>query len=845
MNSDLPETAEGCVVHAWYDGRRKLIQILGRLSDGRSFAVGLEPPAQAAGIDRAYEERFRELLAREAARSPGRKSGHVSDESIRLADRGFSLFDGRPCVSIETDDERGFERACALAKNNGIPVAGLSMKGAQAALVQLGIRYGLSVTGKCRTGRRVDAVFTDASIAPAHRSRAPLSVLSIDIETEEPSGKIRCVALAMRNPERKTLVFAGPDFTVPNAGTGETGENVEAGSASRDWIVVTPDERSLLLEVSRRIAYFDPDILTGWNVVDFDFLRLSAACARCGVPFDYGRSVEEGRYFPAEQSGGRMRSASVFLPGRQVLDGLRLVRTGWERYDSYSLESVAQKELGRGKTEAADGKNKLAELDRLYAEDPLSFCEYCMNDAVLVLDILDKKELIPHTIERAALTGAGLDKAWTSVASFERIYAEGLYARRIFPPEFEEGRKVSGAAGGTVLEPASGMFSNVAVFDFRSLYPSVMRTFNIDPHAYERALRLPRETGGSAESSAEHAADQTIAAPNGARFVRERGVLPELIDDWFGERIAAIERGDDGAAFVYKILMNSFYGVLGTPSCRYARTELAGAITSFGKMCLHFARDFFTERGYRVLYGDTDSVFVELERAGEAGGEASAETAGESAGEAPADTSVETAAQVRPHPAFEPERLERLADELNRELSVHIREKWNCESHIGIRFEKLYTRFFIPRLRSAEADGEDAGRGRAKGYAGMLAARDGAEAEVEIKGMEAARSDYVPLTRRFQRELLRRIFASDSTAEASAYIRSILEQLYGGELDGELVFKKRLARTPESYSANTPPHVRVAKALGWKNRRGTVEYLITLNGAEAAGRETAPIDYAW
>ena len=57
--------------------------------------------------------------------------------------------------------------------------------------------------------------------------------------------------------------------------------------------------------------------------------------------------------------------------------------------------------------------------------------------------------------------------------------------------------------------------------------------------------------------------------------------------------------------------MNSFYGVLGSGSCRYARTELAGAITSFARKWLHFSRDWFLSRGLRVLYGDTDSLFVE------------------------------------------------------------------------------------------------------------------------------------------------------------------------------------------------------------------------------------------
>lgn len=807
----IEETAEGCVVHAWYDGKRKLIQILGRLADGRSFAAGVTPPGTAAGIDREQGRFLRELLDRSAPCGNG-----ASKPAVRLEDRGFRLFDAKPCLNIEADSQRDFERALSVAKQHRIAVADLGLKGAQEALVQLGIRYGVRVSGTVRAGRRVDAVFTQAAVESAHSVRPALSVLSLDIETEEPSGRIRCISLAMRTvpPKGRAEEMPGADPGAEPAGDMPPAENralVFAGTwpeglAVPPWISVQEDERLLLLEASRLIAQYDPDILTGWNVIDFDFLRLAAACERCRVPFDFGRSVESGKYFPAESSGGRARSASVFLPGRQVLDALRLVRTGWDRYDSYGLETVAQAVLGRGKTEVADGRNKLAELDRLYAEDPLSFCEYCMNDAVLVLDILDRKELIQHTAERAALTGAGLDKAWTSVASFERIYAELLFARRIFPPGFETGRKVSGAAGGTVLEPASGMFGAVAVFDFRSLYPSLMRTFNIDPHAYERALR------------SDSASEETIIAPNGAAFVRERGVLPRLIDDWFEARVAAISRGDDGAAFVYKILMNSFYGVLGTPSCRYARTELAGAITSFGKVCLHFARDFFIARGFRVLYGDTDSVFVELG--------------------AP-EPKVEA---LEPKVEALEAKLEALASELNRELALFVQKDWNCESHIQIRFEKLYTRFFIPRLRTA---GEGDERGRSKGYAGLLAAKGGKDAEVEIKGMEAARSDYVPLARRFQTELLRLIFTGNGTGDAAEFIRQTLEKLFKGEFDAELVFKKRLVRVPESYIANVPPHIKVARSLGWKNRRGTVEYVMTTNGAEALSLQTSPIDYLW
>jgi DNA polymerase-2 len=74
-------------------------------------------------------------------------------------------------------------------------------------------------------------------------------------------------------------------------------------------------------------------------------------------------------------------------------------------------------------------------------------------------------------------------------------------------------------------------------------------------------------------------------------------------------------------------------------------------------------------------------------------------------------------------------------------------------------------------------------------------------------------------------------------------IRETLKKLRRGELDGELVYRKRLTRPPETYTASTPPQVKAARALGWKNRRGTVEYVWTRTGAEPVSLPHAPLDY--
>ena len=109
-----------------------------------------------------------------------------------------------------------------------------------------------------------------------------------------------------------------------------------------------------------------------------------------------------------------------------------------------------------------------------------------------------------------------------------------------------------------------------------------------------------------------------------------------------------------------------------------------------------------------------------------------------------------------------------------------------------------------------------------------------------FKGLEAVRTDWTPLARRFQRELFRRVFAGEPYAE---WVRRLSGQLFEGELDGELVYRKRLRRDLGSYAEQgAPPHVVAARQLERPGRE--VEYVITTHGPQPIGRVSAPIDYA-
>jgi len=791
------EVFYGFIVHSYADLRRNRLYLLGRLADGRSFAVVEENWRPCIHIPESGLPRAMSIL-----------SAFKFEETSAL--ESFSGVEKLTCFNFSSYQERS--RAAAVLEEAGIPSPDSSIKPADLYLIEKQVRGPVFLEGCVQPGKRVDIVIRAPVISASEKPPAiPLRIASIDIETDVPSGVIRAVSIAQVSAVNNEI--ADNDNSINSTVRVLLPANTPQPTHSSPLPTLPPpvfhtDEKSMLCAFAEDIRAIDPDVLTGWNFLDFDFPHLAERFGKLGLPFTIGRSSDSAKFFPGEDDGSRYwrrRSAAAVVPGRQVLDALRVMRAGIQSRSaamSFSLDDIAWQVLGEGKTVHETGDEKIAALDRLYAQDPVRFGEYCRRDAQLVLRILARTGLFRLTLERASLTGVSLDKAWTSVVSFERIYGMQLRKNGIAPPPPNDGADVTGAAGGTVLESESGLFNNVAVFDFRSLYPTIMRTFNIDPLSHARA--------GSEK-------EKPIVAPNGAVFSRKAGLLPALIGEYFATRRIALDSGDAVAAQVYKILMNSFYGVLGTAACRYGKSELAGAITSFARKWLLFSRDWFNSRGLRVLYGDTDSLFVET-----------------GLGDVPL-------AEFEDHCAH-------LVKELNLLITQTVKKEYGLESFIELRFEKAYRRFLIPPIRhfhSAESEhsGEiREGRGRAKGYGGYLLQADGST-EVEVKGMEAVRSDTTPLARRLQLELLELVFAGCTEEEFRERVGQTIRELRSGSLDHELIYRKRLTRFPETYTSSTPPQVKAARALGWKKKRGTVEYLWTVNGPEPTALPHGKPDY--
>jgi DNA polymerase-2 len=451
--------------------------------------------------------------------------------------------------------------------------------------------------------------------------------------------------------------------------------------------------------------------------------------------------------------------------------------------DDYGLDAVARSVLGEGKTLA--GRGRAEEILRLFEEDRERLVLYNRTDARLALEVLERLRLVELAVERSRLTGLPIDRVASSIAAFDFLYLTALGARRIVAPSVRVESEIAlPQAGGHVLEPVPGLYANVAVLDFKSLYPSLIRTFEIDP------LNLVRPEAGQADAD-------PIEAPNGAAFARRKSILGGILDELVPRREEARRAGDGVKSHAIKILMNSFYGVLGTPACRFHDPRLANAITSFGRELLLWCQARIETEGLRVLYGDTDSLFVATGAADAAAARAKGEA---------------------------------LADLLNRELARHVAERWRVTSRLELVFDQLYLRLCLPAVRHGTA-------GARKRYAGLVDTRGGAR--VVFTGMEAVRGDWTELAKEVQRELYARLFGELPVLE---YLRSVIAELRSGNLDDRLVYRKALRKPPDAYTATTPPHVAAARKIPGKTR-GRVAYVVTTDGPEPASDRRHPFDY--
>jgi DNA polymerase-2 len=587
--------------------------------------------------------------------------------------------------------------------------------------------------------------------------------------------------------------------------------------SEQDGYFAYPDERSLLTAFLQAVREIDPDVLIGWNVINFDLRYLAGRCADLGMTLDLGIDGPVDLIEP-EGGGGYGRFGSNWLariPGRAVLDGINMLKAAFIPMEGYSLDAVATEILGRHKLIELEGEAKMAEIERRFREDKPALAKYNLEDSVLVHEIFNKLSLSQLALRKTQLTGLALDRMGGSVAALDFLYLPRLHRAGFVADTGNRAPADEGVPGGLVLEGEPGIHRNVLVLDFKSLYPSIIRTFLIDPLGAAAAQYGLASTGskespssGIAESGNPDELTQAavpptsnmpvtlVKGPAGPPFVREWAILPGLVANLMDARESAKRTGDKSLSQAVKIIMNSFYGVLGNPGCRFFHPDLAGTITRTGQWILLESKRYLESRGHRVLYGDTDSLFV---HAPEADGLESLRAIGSE-----------------------------LAASLNADLAKVLMERFQVESHMTIQFEKVFLRFFMPALRKED-------RGSKKRYAGLLAS-----GALHFTGLESARSDWTRLAKDFQSELLSLVFKQENLedrAPLETLVRDWNRRLYAGEFDDRLVYSKGLSKDPDEYYGTAPPHVRAARALDRREGARTrtdriIRYVMTVEGPE-------------
>ncbi|WP_438022918.1 DNA polymerase II [Sorangium sp. So ce233] len=680
----------------------------------------------------------------------------------RVSPAALETLDGEPVLRVDAALPRDAAALRDRLGEAGADCLEADVRFAYRFLIDRGIRGAFAVSGPFELRPGVGRVYRNPELVPA--TFVPeLRVLSLDIETSLDGEQLFCIGLAGAGGERCLLVRDEP---VPGG--------------LPDYVERLPDERAVLERFLAHVAEADPDVLTGWNIPDFDLPALQRYCRRAGLPCALGRGADE---IAILRDPGFTREARAILPGRVVLDGLALLRSAFMRLDDYRLETAAQTILGRGKLFGSDDRG--AQIEASYRDDPATLAAYNLEDARLVRDLLAKTGLVELSVRRSLLTGMQLDRVGAQIAAIDSLYLPALRARGKVAPsvssEAPDGEVE--IAGGLVLEPVPGLYRNIVVYDYKSLYPSLIRTFNIDPLTFVAGDGAPPEA--------------LIVTPSGAAFRRgEPGILPELVARLWDERADARRAGDERGAMAVKILMNSLFGVLGSQASRLFSPAVANAITSAGQHVIRLTAEAVRKAGHRVLYGDTDSLFVDI-------------------GE--------------PDAARALARAEELRDAVAASVAAEIGRTFGCESRLELEFEKVYARFLLPELRGAA-------QGSKKRYAGLVA---GEGDKLEIVGLEAVRRDASAVARRFQRELLDLVF-HDRPVEG--FVRTFVTELRAGRFDAELVYKKALRKPLGAYTKTTPPHVKAARKLTGDAGR-IVAYVITRAGPEPVGQTTAPPDY--
>ncbi|GAB3004334.1 DNA polymerase II [Psychrosphaera aestuarii] len=729
----------------------------------------------------------------------------MNAQNIHVRYKTISLksFDNEPMAAIYSSSLRNYYKVKQVAQTYQIELFEADVKPIDRYLMERFIKGGLTFVGEMLPQQIGYLAFDKVKVKAAESQDLNLSVLSIDIECNE-KGELFSIGLHQLFENNGTVAEGKPAINeyqkvlYNTTGVNDTALNeavLEQKVGDLQFIEWLPTEKELLERFVQEVQKLDPDCMVGWNFISFDIRLIVRACERNGVTLALGRDVSLLQFIDG-QKGLQRFPDRAYVAGRLVLDGIDVMKNATYHFASFSLDNVASELLDDKKlTLTEEGGDKLEEIKRLYRQAPLKLAKYNLQDAKLVSRIFSQEQLVQYLITRTKLTGLELDKTGGSVAAFTNLYMPEMHRRGWVAPNLVNMSDYVHSPGGFVMDSIPGIHSDVLVFDFKSLYPSIIRTFNIDP------ITLVEATHTDNDNDNEN--DTLIPGFRGGKFTRNKSILSSMLDTLWTARETAKKNQNLIHSNAIKIIMNSFYGVLGSAGCRFYDTKLASSITMRGHWVLNESKAWFHENGLEVIYGDTDSVFISL---------------------------------ANSNYTYSDGKV--LESKLNAWWKKKIESDFGLDSKLEMEFETYYSPFFMPTIRGTEA-------GSKKRYAGKKQHHDGTS-EIIFKGLESVRSDWTPLAKSFQRTLFELIFDGQPCRE---FVENTIKDLRDGKLDDLCVYRKRIRQHLSEYVKTTPPQIKAARLANRYYQRDVyqkgslIQYVISITGPVEYNSNDNALDY--
>lgn len=392
-------------------------------------------------------------------------------------------------------------------------------------------------------------------------------------------------------------------------------------------------EEDLLISWRNFLQEVDPDIITGYNISNFDFPYLLDRARHLKVKgFEYWsripavKSVSKDTNFSSKQMGNRDTKATN-TNGRLQLDLLQLIQRD-HNLRSYTLNSVSSTFLGEQKEDVH--YTMITELFNGTPESRRRLAVYCLKDAYLPLRLMEKLSCLENYTEMARVTGVPFNfllSRGQQVKFVSQVFRKALEQKLVIPDIKSDGGDDQ-YEGATVIEPTRGYYDvPIATLDFASLYPSIIQAHNL---CYTTLVSKKAVEAFGLKKDEDY-----IVTPNGDLFVtskQRKGLLAQILEELLSARKQAkreMAAATDpfkkavlnGRQLALKVSANSVYGLTGASNGKLPCLEIASSTTSFGRQMIEKTKNeveakYNIANGYshdaQVIYGDTDSVMVKF-----------------------------------------------------------------------------------------------------------------------------------------------------------------------------------------------------------------------------------------